>query len=384
MKQWKRITASALAATVGVGAAAGVAHASTTLSAGEKGYTLTNPEYVIADQNATVSYTPGSTQFTATVNHRGWWESTYLISGYSRGNNVANLAGNYGKYDAFRIPAPLTGTHVTSGMSYSGAVTRPGWDLWLVPTNRTSDDTSATTMEQDSSAVEILLQPGSGGRIANPGKPYHQHRAFVGGGALRNESLTGVANYWLRKMRLNPAAYSWQAIDGGFEGYDHGTFRLNSYTLNVTTSATYKTTQGYNASAHSGSTWVWAYRTDTTSSTYTQSLKGQSYATAHATALAEAKDNAVYRAQVAARAKAQAAADAELKYDLQTWAWVPYVKGMYATSAVSLLHSRGFENVHVVWPKNTPAGWRDKVYGQTYRWYPKSGTVYLWTEAVPR
>lgn len=383
MKRWKKITVSALTATVGVGAVSGVANAGT-LTSGEKGYTLTNPEYVIADQNATVTYAPGSVQFTSTVNHRGWWESTYLVTGYSRGNNSANLAGNYGKYDAYRIPAPLVGTKVTSGMTYSGNVTRPGWDLWLVPTSHTGTDTTAATMEQDSGAVEILLQPGRGGFISNPGKPYHQHRAFVGGGNLRSENLTNVADYWLKKMRLNPASYSWQAIPAGYEGFDHGTFHLTSYSLNVTTSATYKTTQGYNAYAHSGSIWVWAYRTDTTSSTYTQSLKGQSYATAHQTAATEAKDNAVYRAQVAAREKAQAAANAELKYDLQPWAWIPYVRGMYATSAVSLLHSRGFKNVHVIWPKNTPAGWRDKIYGQTYRWYPKTGTVYLWAEAVPR
>jgi len=383
MKRWKKITVSALTATVGVGAFSGVANAST-LTGGEKGYTLTNPEYVVADQNATVTYTPGSPTFTSTVSHRGWWESTYLITGYSRGNNTANLAGNYGKYDAYRIPAPLTGTTVTSGMTYYGNVTRPGWDLWLVPTSRTSDDTTAAQMEQDSSAVEILLQPGGGGFISNPGKPYHQHRAYVGGGNLRSENLTNVASYWLKKMRLNPASYSWQAIPAGYEGFDRGTFHLTGYSLDVTTQATYKTTQGYNAYAHSGGIWVWRYRTDTTSSTYTQSLKGQTYATAHSAALTDAEDNAIYRAKVAARDKAQAAANEALREAEQTWAWIPYVKGEYATTAESVLHSRGFKNVRVVWPKNTPAGWRDKVYGQTYRWYPKSATVYLWARAVRR
>lgn len=382
MKRWKKITVSALTATAGVGALSGVAHAGT-LTGGEKGYTLTNPEYVIADQNARVSYSPGSTRFTSTISHRGWWESTYLVTGYSRGNNSANLAGNYGKYDAFRIPAPVSGTTVTSGMTYSGHVTRPGWDLWLVPTSRTGTDTTAATMERDSRAVEILLQPGGGGFISNPRAPYRQHRAYVGGGSLRSENLTSVAYYWLRKMRLNPASYSWEAIPAGYEGYDHGTFRLNSYSLNVTTTSRYKTTQGYNAYAHRGSTWVWRYRTATTSSVYTQSLKGQDYATAHAKAFADAKGNAVYRARVAARNRAQAAANEALREKLQTWAWTPYVKGQYVTAAVAALHSRGFSNVRVIWPRRTPAGWRDRVYGQTYRWYPKSGTVYLWAQAVP-
>jgi hypothetical protein len=315
MNRWKKLAVSALAATVGVGAGtvSGAAHAdivnAATLAHGQKGYTLTSPEYVIADENATVVYSPGSTRFIAWVNHRRWWESAYLVTGYSRGNNTANLAGNYGRYDAFRIPAPLTGTNVTAGMTYSGDVTRPGWDLWLAPTRRDGTDTSAAAMERDSRAVEILLQPGRGGFIANPGRPYRQHRAFVGGGALRAENLTRVARYWLRKMRLSPAAYSWQAIPAGFEGYDHGTFRLDSYTLNITTSATYRSTRGYNAYACSGSTWVWRYRAVTTSSTYTQSLKGQSYATAHAMTVADAKGNAVYRARVAAREAAQAAAD---------------------------------------------------------------------------
>lgn len=381
MNRWKKITVTALTATASVGALSGVAHAGT-LSGGEKGYTLTNPEYVIADQNASVSYSPGSARFTSTVSHRGWWESTYLVTGYSRGNNIANLAGGYGRHDAFRIPAPVSGTAVTSGMTYSGNVTRPGWDLWLVPTSRTGVDTSASTMERDSGAVEILLQPGGGGLISNPRAPYRQHRAYAGGGSLRSENLTRVADYWLKRMRLNPASYSWQAIAGGYEGYDHGTFRLNSYSLNVTTSATYRTTQGYNAYARSGNIWVWRYRTATTSSRYTQSLKGQSYATAHAEALAEAKGNAVYRARVAARNAAQAAANQALKARLQTWAWIPSVKGRYATTAEAILHRHGFGKVRVIWPRRTPRGWRDKVYGQTYRWYPKSGTVYLWARAV--
>jgi hypothetical protein len=113
-------------------------------------------------------------------------------------------------------------------------------------------------------------------------------------------------------MHLNPASYSWQAIDGGYEG-DAGSFALHSYSLSVTARSTYKTTQGYNAKACKGKICVWEYRKATTSSTYTASLRGESYSTAHAATETDAKDNAVYRAKTSAKSRALKAANAVLK-----------------------------------------------------------------------
>lgn len=182
MKFWKKAALATMTSAVAVGTVSGLAKAST-VSGGGKLYTQSSPEYVISDENTTLSNSPGHAVFTSTDNEpNGWWVSSYLVSGYSRGHTTYSLNGNQGKRNAFYIPAPLSGTSVASALNYSGSVTRPGWDLWLVPTSHSASDTTAAKMEADSSAVELMVQPGkSGGNISNPGKPYHQHRAYIAG-----------------------------------------------------------------------------------------------------------------------------------------------------------------------------------------------------------
>lgn len=388
MKFLKKAALALTTSAVAVCAVAGLANAST-ISGGTNVTTSTSPEYIVADENASVSYSAGHVTWSSKDSQRGPYVSTYDVTGYSRGNNAASLNGHYGRDYAYRIPAPVVGTGVTSGMTYSGSVSRPGWDLWLVPNGDTGSWTSASRMESHSQSVEIMVQPGGGGYISNPSSPYHQHRAYVGGGNLRSVNLTSVAETWLKKMRLNPSGYSWEAIDGGYESDRYGnTFTLKSYSVNVHVSASATEGYGYNAyktvSGQGITVGAWHYVYARKSATVSVSLQGRSYATAHADAVNSAKANAT----AGARSKAIIAADAAAKSAAikaltakEPWGWTPRETGRTVISADAAFKADGFNHRHI-FTVRIPRGYHAVVSGQTYKWMAKTGTVYIWERAV--
>ncbi|MBO0803855.1 MAG: PASTA domain-containing protein [Nocardiopsaceae bacterium] len=346
MRYAKSVAACALAAASATTVlSTGVARADTVtrMTGSEKACTETNPEYIIADQNETITGIHG-TRFTS-VAHGPRYDSAYLVTGYSRGNNSDSLCGHWGD-DSFELPLKASsGARISGHMSYSRSrnSVRPGWDIWLVPAGAEYKDTSAGTMERNSRTVEVMVEPGRPGHVYNIGTQPGWHRAYIGA-RLGNADLAARVDEALARFRLRRSQYYWEAIDGGSEA-PGGTFRMRSYSLDITERAT-------------------ATESATKSATYTATSGGVS-ATATAKGHARLTRTAVVPVKpghpaplAAARAKARKAAGSlALSYarhnakvlaerDLLRKlgeARVPDVRGLRATVAVSRLRSAGLD-----------------------------------------
>jgi hypothetical protein len=331
---------------------AGSAHAAT-LTGYLKACTLTNPEYVIADQNTQLTYSPGSYQFSASVAGSRPWKSAYLVTGYSRGNNSAQLCGRAGN-NSYKLPVHASDNpEIISSLSYSGTFKgRPGWDIWLVRSGKQYAETSATDMEHDANTVEVMVQPGS--RENNGKVQVNQpgwHRAYVSEDVLSNVNLGGIVNGVLARMGLRPSGYYWEAIDGGWEGTS-GTFYLNSYSLSVTTSASAMrsatATGSFTASSGTISVTRAVRKSATVTRTVTLPVKVSALPTVHAEAQAEANASAATAAMVQAGKLAGAAARSAALDALSAKLGarkVPNVRGMRLVNAISALHRAGFAKV---------------------------------------
>lgn len=314
----KAVVALFAAAVPLTGIAIGGSHAEASsrpavLGYGQHGCTYTSPEYNLANQNTRVQYYPGGYGFSSWHEGSGW-ESAYLVTGFSRGNNSNRLCGSYGHY-SYNLPSPVSGPVVTGRMSYSvkGNGARPGWDIWLVPNSRTSADQTATAMEHDRNVLEIMIQPGGGVTVNNPSRNAF-HRVYIGAGSLgRSFSLSHYAGVALKAAHLNYRNYSWQAIDGGWES-PSGSFRLSGYGLWVYAYTSIRATATARATAvYRGHRVTKSVRVTSSGSAYCYIKgSGMTWTRAHTlaarTAIARARSAAAYWAGYQARHAAAAAA----------------------------------------------------------------------------
>lgn len=251
------------AALVSTGAMTGLASAGVNLGTSANPMTVTSPDYVLAnDGNAVYWNGQGHVSFIAKHKNAGW-DDTYLVTGYSRGTNTSTRDGQFGYHNAYRLPLPFSSaTSVKGGMGWSqtGGVNRPGWDIWLVPTSKTSTETTAKTMEESSDTVEVMLQPGSAASYGS--SPWH--RAWQGVGSLSNVNLKAQVQRAASHMHVNLSGYSWMSIDAGAE-MTRGTFRLNWYSLGIKTSYTARQTKGAWGYYNGVGAYRWATRTATAS-----------------------------------------------------------------------------------------------------------------------
>ncbi len=280
------------------------AHADT-LASGMHACTRTNPEYVLTDDGATVTSTPGTYQFTA-QSARSGWDDAYAMTGYSRGSNSATTCGHYGRY-SYNLPVPATAQISGSLASQTtGYYSRPGWDIWLVHAGSQYQETSNTTMQADPRTVEIMLQPGQPYGHAYTSRP-SWYRIFTFAGDLKNVNITSLIANSLASAGLNPSDYYVEAIGGGAE-FISATFKLTGYSLSVSAPGQYTATaqESYTAVFRNSRFPLQVSATATASVTrHTAVLvKGTSYATAEHQAQAEAVQGTLQAAQAQARANA--------------------------------------------------------------------------------
>jgi len=228
------VAALAFASVVLGGASSASASTGNSIPAGGWASTNTVPDYILANDGANVSYTPGTDHFTETWNPRfgAEWQDSYLVDGYSHGANSTSQAGSYGKY-VYKMPLLVSSAvEMTGSMTYnvsSDFSGRAGWDVWLSPAGSENEDTTAASLEANPKTVEILLQPGSVSFESNPG----YDRLFYGVGSLAEVNISEYVDKALAYLGLSPSDYYWAAVDGGAE-MTAGSFTMDSYSLLVT------------------------------------------------------------------------------------------------------------------------------------------------------
>lgn len=207
-------------------------HAPVTISGGQHACTETSPSYLLANDGTRTTLTPHSYKFTAKATRPGW-DDAYLLNGLSRGNNSADLCGQF----PYVLPVPATNFNITGSMTskWTGYYARPGWDIWLVHAGSQDTETTNTTMQADPRTVELLLQPGFPEGHAYQSAP-GWHRIFTNSGDLKNVNITAMINQSLATAGLRPSDYYISAIGAGAELVS-ATFKLTGYNLSMTPKA---------------------------------------------------------------------------------------------------------------------------------------------------
>jgi hypothetical protein len=173
---------------------------------------------------------PGTTNFTAYhtgVTGLGHWEDAYWVTGWHDENSAIcakrSVPGTHGGKAPSLHPGRVGGPHVSGGLTVKGVHTRAGFDLWLTAGR---GEHTPTQMMADSRTWEVLVQPGTFGHVFVSGF-VGWHRAYIGGGSLRNVNLTRLA-----QILGIPGGYWWNAIDAGGETAS-GWFTVTSFWLHV-------------------------------------------------------------------------------------------------------------------------------------------------------